>query len=69
MTAIMTAIGIGWGITWFPYAADYSRFVSRKVPRRKLYAASTWASSSPWSGSASSVRPWPRRTGRSTPAG
>jgi toxin CptA len=41
MTAIMTAIGIGWGITWFPYAADYSRFVSRRVPRRKLYAAST----------------------------
>jgi nucleobase:cation symporter-1, NCS1 family len=41
MTAIMTAIGIGWGITWFPYAADYSRFVSRKMPRRKLYAAST----------------------------
>jgi nucleobase:cation symporter-1, NCS1 family len=41
MTAIMTAIGIGWGITWFPYAADYSRFVSRGVARRKLYAAST----------------------------
>ena len=41
MTAIMTAIGIGWGITWFPYAADYSRFVSRRVPRWKLYTAST----------------------------
>ena len=41
MTAIMTAIGIGWGITWFTYAADYSRFVSRNMPRRKLYAAST----------------------------
>jgi nucleobase:cation symporter-1, NCS1 family len=41
MTAVMTAIGIGWGITWFPYAADYSRFVSRRMPRRKLYAAST----------------------------
>jgi toxin CptA len=41
MTAIMTAIGIGWGITWFPYAADYSRFVSSRMPRRKLYAAST----------------------------
>jgi NCS1 nucleoside transporter family len=41
MTAIMTAIGIGWGITWFTYAADYSRFVSTAMPRRKLYLAST----------------------------
>ncbi|GAB3691077.1 purine-cytosine permease family protein [Saccharopolyspora tripterygii] len=41
MTAVMTAIGIGWGITWFTYAADYSRFVSTEVPRRRLYLAST----------------------------
>ena len=41
MTAVMTVIGIGWGITWFTYAADYSRFVSTKMPRRKLYLAST----------------------------
>ena len=40
MSGVMTAIGIGWGITWFTYAADYSRFVSRSMPRRKLYAAS-----------------------------
>lgn len=40
ITSVMTAIGIGWGITWFTYAADYSRFVSRKVPKRKLYIAS-----------------------------
>ncbi|GAB3492088.1 purine-cytosine permease family protein [Flexivirga sp.] len=40
MTAIMTAIGIGWGIGWFTYAPDYSRFVSRTVPRRRLYLAS-----------------------------
>lgn len=40
MSGVMTAIGIGWGITWFTYAADYSRFVSRAMPRRKLYAAS-----------------------------
>jgi toxin CptA len=40
MTAVMTAIGIGWGITWFTYAADYSRFVSSRMPRRRLYAAS-----------------------------
>lgn len=41
MSAVMTVIGIGWGITWFTYACDYSRFVSRQVPPRKLYFAST----------------------------
>lgn len=41
MSAVMTVIGIGWGITWFTYACDYSRFVSNTVPRRKLYLAST----------------------------
>ena len=41
MSTIMTAIGIGWGISWFAYASDYSRFVPRSMPARKLYAAST----------------------------
>jgi purine-cytosine permease-like protein len=40
MTTLMTAIGIGWGITWFAYASDYSRFVPREVPAGKLFAAS-----------------------------
>ena len=40
MSGVMTAIGIGWGITWFTYAADYSRFVSRSMPRSRLYLAS-----------------------------
>lgn len=40
MSAVMTAIGIGWGITWLTYAADYSRFVSIDVPKKKLYLAS-----------------------------
>jgi toxin CptA len=40
MSAVMTAIGIGWGITWFTYAADYSRFVSARTPRKRLYLAS-----------------------------
>lgn len=40
MSAVMTAIGIGWGITWFTYAADYSRFVSIKTSRKRLYLAS-----------------------------
>lgn len=40
ITTVMTAIGVGWGFTWFAYAADYSRFVSTSVPRRKLFRAS-----------------------------
>ncbi|ASN51170.1 cytosine permease [Sinomonas sp. R1AF57] len=40
MSGIMTAIGIGWGIGWFTYAPDYSRFVSKKIPARKLYLTS-----------------------------
>lgn len=40
MSAVMTAIGIGWGLTWLTYAADYSRFVSTAVPRAKLYLVS-----------------------------
>lgn len=40
LSAVMTAIGIGWGITWFGYAGDYSRFVSTTVPARKLFLAS-----------------------------
>jgi purine-cytosine permease-like protein len=40
LTTIMTAIGIGWGITWFAYASDYSRFVSPSVPRGRLYLGS-----------------------------
>jgi purine-cytosine permease-like protein len=40
MSTVMTAIGIGWGISWFAYASDYSRFVPRSVPARKVFAAS-----------------------------
>ncbi len=39
-TTLMTAIGIGWGITWFAYASDYSRFVARSVSPVKLYFGS-----------------------------
>jgi nucleobase:cation symporter-1, NCS1 family len=41
LSTIMTAIGIGWGISWFAYASDYSRFVPRSVPASRLFAAST----------------------------
>ena len=40
MSGVMTAIGVGWGLTWLGYASDYSRFVSNTVSRRKLYLAS-----------------------------
>ncbi|MGZ4616957.1 MAG: purine-cytosine permease family protein [Actinomycetes bacterium] len=40
MSTIMTAIGIGWGISWFAYASDYSRFLPRNMPARKVFAAS-----------------------------
>src|ERR687893_649689 len=39
MSQVMTAIGIGWGITWLAYASDYSRFVPRSVPRGRLFWA------------------------------
>ena len=56
MSAVMTAIGIGWGITWFTYAADYSRFVSTESPQEEgLPGVASWASSSPWCGSESSA--------------
>jgi len=41
MSGVMTAIGIGWGIGWFTYAPDYSRFVSKSVSKMRLYLAST----------------------------
>lgn len=40
ISSIMTAIGIGWGFTWLTYACDYSRFVSKSVPKKKLFGAS-----------------------------
>ncbi|WP_084216465.1 purine-cytosine permease family protein [Pseudonocardia spinosispora] len=40
LSTVMTAIGIGWGITWFAYASDYSRFVPPTMPRRTVYLAS-----------------------------
>ena len=39
MSQVMTAIGVGWGITWLAYASDYSRFVPRTVPRTRLFFA------------------------------
>ena len=41
ITQLLTAIGIGWGITWIPYASDYSRFVRVKVSSRAVFWSST----------------------------
>jgi len=37
ITALVTAIGVGWGISWVTWASDYSRFVPKKVPSRTVY--------------------------------
>jgi nucleobase:cation symporter-1, NCS1 family len=37
ISQVMTAIGIGWGIGWLPYASDYSRFVPRTTSRKRLF--------------------------------
>ena len=63
MSQVMTAIGIGWGITWLAYASDYSRFIPRTVPRSRLFWAAASGSSSPSSGSGYSGRPWPHGHG------
>lgn len=40
ISSIMTAIGIGWGFTWLTFACDYSRFASKKVPKKNLFCVS-----------------------------
>jgi nucleobase:cation symporter-1, NCS1 family len=37
ISQLMTAIGIGWGISWFTYSADYTRFVARKYSDRQVF--------------------------------
>lgn len=41
-STIMTAIGIGWGCTWFAYASDYSRFIPRATSRARVFFASVF---------------------------
>jgi NCS1 nucleoside transporter family len=40
VTQLLTAIGIGWGISWVPYSADYSRFVRPGASGRSVFWAS-----------------------------
>ena len=41
VTQLLTAIGIGWGLTWIPYASDYSRFVRISARPRAVFWSST----------------------------
>jgi nucleobase:cation symporter-1, NCS1 family len=37
VTQLLTAIGVGWGISWIPYSADYSRFVRTGTSDRAVF--------------------------------
>src|SRR6266436_1106292 len=37
ITLLMTAIGVGWGISWVTWASDYSRFVPRSVSSAAVF--------------------------------
>jgi NCS1 nucleoside transporter family len=41
ISQLLTAIGIGWGISWLTYSSDYTRFVSPKYTDRQVF----WATS------------------------
>jgi purine-cytosine permease-like protein len=37
LSLLMSAIGVGWGISWVTWASDYSRFVPRSVPSKEVF--------------------------------
>src|SRR5919108_679301 len=39
ISQLLTAIGIGWGISWFTYSSDYTRFVARRYTDRQVFTA------------------------------
>jgi NCS1 nucleoside transporter family len=39
ISQLLTAIGIGWGISWFTYSSDYTRFIARKYTDRQVWTA------------------------------
>jgi nucleobase:cation symporter-1, NCS1 family len=41
ITQLLTAIGVGWGISWLTYSSDYTRFVARRHTGRQVF----WATS------------------------
>ncbi|WP_066956868.1 purine-cytosine permease family protein [Streptomyces lushanensis] len=36
VTQLVTAIGLGWGISWLPYSGDYARFIKPGTSDRKV---------------------------------
>ena len=42
VTQLLTAIGVGWGITWLTWSSDYTRFVKTSVSDRRIF----WTTSS-----------------------
>ena len=39
ISQLLTAIGIGWGISWFTYSSDYTRFVARRYTDMQVWRA------------------------------
>lgn len=39
ITQLLTAIGVGWGVSWLVYAADYSRFTTPAASDRRVFWA------------------------------
>jgi purine-cytosine permease-like protein len=37
ITQLMTAIGVGWGITWLTWSSDYTRFIKTSVSDKKVF--------------------------------
>src|SRR5258705_8839946 len=35
ITQLMTAIGVGWGITWLSWSSDYTRFIKPETPEKQ----------------------------------
>jgi 2-methylisocitrate lyase-like PEP mutase family enzyme len=44
---LMTAVGIGWGFSWVPWASDYSRFTRRELTEKVCTGRPRSARSSP----------------------
>jgi NCS1 family nucleobase:cation symporter-1 len=37
ISQLMTAIGVGWGITWLSWSSDYTRFIKPGTPERRVF--------------------------------
>jgi NCS1 nucleoside transporter family len=42
ITGLITAIGVGWGISWVTWASDYSRFVPKRYSSKQVFWYSYW---------------------------